>query len=121
MYSKILQSNISNDTSFLELLPFLFLVYCLHSTLVLPIRCSFSVALIAQLVKNLPAMRETPVRSLGWECGTDSSVGKESTCTAGDPGLNPGLGRYPGEGKDYPLQYSGLENSKDYIHRQGQT
>ena len=43
----------------------------------------------------------------------DSSVGKESTCTAGDLGSIPGLGRSPGEGKGYPLQYSGLENSMD--------
>ena len=33
----------------------------------------------------------------------------------GDLGLIPGLGRSPGEGKGYPLQYSGLENSMDYI------
>ena len=44
-------------------------------------------------------------------CGSD---GKESTCNAGDLGSIPGLGRSPGEGKDYPLQYSGLENSRDY-------
>ena len=37
----------------------------------------------------------------------DSSVGKESTCNAGDLGSIPGLGRSPGEGKGYPLQYSG--------------
>ena len=42
-----------------------------------------------------------------------SSVGKESTCIAGDAGLIPGSGRSPGEGKGYPLQYSGLENSMD--------
>ena len=36
----------------------------------------------------------------------DSSVGKESACNAGDPGSTPGSGRYPGEGIDYPLQYS---------------
>ena len=42
-----------------------------------------------------------------------SLVGKESACSAGDLGLIPGLGRSPGEGKDYPLQYSGLENSID--------
>ena len=36
----------------------------------------------------------------------DSSVGKESTCNAGDPGSIPGSGRAPGEGKGYPLQYS---------------
>ena len=43
------------------------------------------------------------------------SAGKESICNAGDLGSIPGLGRCPGEGKDYPLQYSGLENSMDYI------
>ena len=36
----------------------------------------------------------------------DSSVGKESTCIAEDPGSIPGLGRSPGEGIGYPLQYS---------------
>ena len=45
----------------------------------------------------------------------DSSVGKESTYNAGDPGLIPELGRSPGEGKGYLLQYSGLENSMDCI------
>ena len=36
----------------------------------------------------------------------DSLVGKESACNAGDPGLIPGSGRSPGEGRGYPLQYS---------------
>ena len=36
----------------------------------------------------------------------DSSVGKGSTCNAGDPGLIPGLGRSTGEGKGYPLWFS---------------
>ena len=45
----------------------------------------------------------------------DSSVGKESAYNAGDPGLIPGSGRSAGEGKGYPLQYSGLENSMDCI------
>ena len=36
----------------------------------------------------------------------DSSVGKEPTCNAGDPGLIPGLGGSAGEGIGYPLQYS---------------
>ena len=40
---------------------------------------------------------------------------KKSTCNEGDLGLIPGLGRSHGEGKGYPLQYSGLENSVDYI------
>ena len=43
------------------------------------------------------------------------SAGEESTCNAGDVGSIPGLGRSPGEGKVYPLQYSGLENSMDCI------
>ena len=34
----------------------------------------------------------------------------------GDLGSIPGLGRSPGEGNSYPLQYSGLENSMDYVH-----
>ena len=45
----------------------------------------------------------------------NGSAGKESACNAGDLGSIPGLGRSPGEGKDYPLQYSGLENSMDCI------
>ena len=47
-----------------------------------------------------------------------SSVSKESACNAGDSSSTPGSGRSPGEGKGYPLQYSGLENSMDCIvHR----
>ena len=44
---------------------------------------------------------------------TDDSDAKESSCNAGDPGSIPGSGRSPGEGNDYPLQYSCLENSMD--------
>ena len=40
---------------------------------------------------------------------------KESTHNAGKLGSIPGLGRSPGEGKGYPLQYSGLENSMDCV------
>ena len=43
----------------------------------------------------------------------DGSAGKESACNAGDLGSIPGLGRSPGEGNGYPLQYSGLENPMD--------
>ena len=53
----------------------------------------------------------TPV-FLGFPCG---SAGKESACNAGDPGLIPGLGRSPGEGKGYPVQHSVLENFMDCI------
>ena len=48
---------------------------------------------------------------LGFPCG---SAGKELACNAGDLGLIPGLRRSPGEGKGYPLQYSGLENPMDW-------
>ena len=41
------------------------------------------------------------------------SVVKESACNVGDPGLCPGWGRSPGEGKGHPFQYSCLENSMD--------
>ena len=52
-------------------------------------RSIYDGSLIAQVVKNPPAVQETL-------------------------GLIPGLGRSAGEGKGYPLQYSGLENSMDY-------
>ena len=84
-------------------------------------------SLIAQLVKNLPAMQETPVSVLRWRrdrlpipvflgfpCG---SAGKESPCNVGDLGSIPRLERSPGKGKGYPLQYFGLENFMDYIVR----
>ena len=46
------------------------------------------------------------------------SAGKESACNGGDLGLISGLGRSSGEGKGYPLQYSGLENSMNHrVHR----
>ena len=50
---------------------------------------------------------------LGFPCG---SAGKESAGNAGELGSISGLGRSPGEGKGYPLQYSGLENSVDTVH-----
>ena len=82
-------------------------------------------SLIVQLVKNPPALQKPPFDSwvrrrnslptpvfLGFPGG---SAGKESACNAGVLGSIPGLGRSPGEGKGYPLQYSGLENSMDCI------
>ena len=53
----------------------------------------------------------TPV-FLGFTCGSGS---KESACNAGDLSSISGLGRSPGEGKGYPVQYCGLENSMDCI------
>ena len=52
------------------------------------------------------------VRLMGFPCG---SAGKESAYNAGNLGSILGLGRTPGEGKGYPLQYFGLENSMDCI------
>ena len=58
---------------------------------------------------------------LGWNIEAsikgfpDSSVGKGATCNAEDPSSIPGLGRSPGEGTGYPLQYSGLEDSMNCI------
>ena len=88
--------------------------------------------LVAQLVKNPPAVQETQVRFLGLEdllekgkathssilglrCFPGGSAGKESAWNVGDLGLIPGFGRSPGEGNGYSLQYSGLENSMDCI------
>jgi len=81
-------------------------------------------SLVAQLVKNLPAMQETLVQFLGQENPLrgdrlpipvfldfpGGSDGKKFACNAGNLGSIPGLGRSPGEGNSYPLQDSGLEN-----------
>ena len=86
-------------------------------------------SLIAQLVTYPPAMQETPfqfqVGKVPWRRDRlptpvflgfpYSSAGKESSCSAGELGLIPGLGRSPGEGKGYTLQYSGLKNSMGCI------
>ena len=72
-------------------------------------------AIVIILLSQAGGRRQSQVCATGltihWS--PNSSVGKESTCNAGDPGLIPGLGRAPGEGKGSPLQYSGLENSTD--------
>ena len=49
------------------------------------------------------------------KCFPSGSVVKNPLANAGDAGLFPGVGRSPGEGKGYPLQYSGLENSMNCI------
>ena len=96
-----------------------------------PLQYSWA-SLVAQKVNNPPAIGEigfnpwvgkilwrrewqsTPV-FLGFPGGLD---GKESACNVGDLGSIPGLGRSPGEGKGYPVQYSGLENSIDRMGSQ---
>ena len=87
-----------------------------------------SSSLVAQLVNNLPVLKEILVQFLGWEdplekgWATHSSIlgllwvvqrVKNLPANAGDLGSIPGLGQYPGEGNGYPFQYSGLENSID--------
>ena len=52
------------------------------------------------------------MKELGFPGGSGD---KESSFSAGGLGLIPGLGRSPGEGKGYPLQYSGLDDSMDCI------
>ena len=54
-------------------------------------------------------------------CFPGSSAGKESAHNIGDMGCIPGLGRSPGEGIGYPLQYSGLENAMDHTVTKSQT
>ena len=81
--------------------------------------------LVPQLVKNSPAVQETPVGFLGWEVPRrrdrlptpvflgfpGSSDGKESACNAEDLVLMSGLGRSPEGGHGNPLQYSCLETT----------
>ena len=88
----------------------------------------FWASIIAQLLKNLPAMQESPVQLLSWKDPLKrdrlptpiflgfpcASASREPTCNVGDMGSIPGLGRSPGEGKGYPLQYSDLENSSPW-------
>ena len=60
----------------------------------------------------------------GHQSNQPGSAGKESACNVGHLGLIPGLGRSPGEGKGYSLQYAGLENSMDRIvwgHKESDT
>ena len=58
-----------------------------------------------------PFWEEEIILSSNFEGFSGSSVGKDSACR--DPGSIPGSGSSPGEGKGYPLQYSGLENPRD--------
>ena len=52
---------------------------------------------------------------ISWRGFPGGSDGKESACNVGDTNSIPGLGRPPGEGKGYPHQYSGLENSMNSL------
>ena len=81
----------------------------------LPVTQNFKFACCLKLFKLL---HDFPLYPGGFPGGW---AGKESACEAGDLGLIPGLGRYPGEGKGSPLQYSGLENSRDCIRKEPDT
>ena len=86
-------------------------------------------SLVAQLVKNHLQCRrpqfDSWARKIPWRRDRlptpvflrfpGGLTAKESSCNAGDLGSIPGLGRSPGEGNGYPLQYSGLENPMDCI------
>ena len=56
------------------------------------------------------SQKERCIYMQGFPAGSDS---KESACNSGIPGLIPGSGRFPEQGKGYPLPYSLLENSMD--------
>ena len=72
-----------------------------------------SLSKLQELVRKIPWRRDRlpiPV-FLGFHCG---STGKESACNAAErPEFSAWVGRIPGEGKGYPVQYFGLENSMD--------
>ena len=55
-----------------------------------------------QQFEKLDLFSHTSMHIFNWT----NSAGKESACSAGDPGSIPGLGRSPGEGLGYPLLYS---------------
>ena len=75
-------------------------IYALN--LSLPLKYLYTLGLFTRLMSFYALQND--------QCETN---GKESTHNAGDPGSIPGLGRFPGEGNDNPLQYSCLENSMD--------
>ena len=84
----------------------------LSPTMCLPlfpqVRCTIS-CLCAFICIALPACEDSRLPFLS------GSAGKKHACSVGDLSLIPGLGRSPGEGKGYPLQYPGLEKCMDCI------
>ena len=69
--------------------------------------CLFALFMVSFTVQKLLSLISSHLRA---SCGSNS---KESTCSAGDPGSVPQLGRSSGEGNGNPLRYSCLENSMD--------
>ena len=77
----------------------------------LPVSPTWISGFLYDITARFPELNRT-TSSLGFPCG---SAGKESVHNSGDLGSIPGLGKSPGEGKGYPLQYCGLKNFMDYI------
>ena len=96
------------------------LVYTENTPESLPQPCEISAIIFifieteaeAERLPNLPEV-QVNVPALLTRGFSSSSVGKEPICNVGDLGSIPGLGRSPGEGKGYPLQYCGLEKFMD--------
>ena len=90
--------------------------FLLLSNIPLYICTSLNKSFFPGALSDLPA-HQPPVKSQYFKETTtvdnDGSDDKESACNAGDLGSIPGVGRPPGEGNGYPLQYSDLENSMD--------
>ena len=80
-----------------------------------PLKTTTHQVIILFFLRTSPRQQFFPanLRQITWVLS--GSAGKESACNLGDLGSIPGLGKSPGEGKGYPLQYSGLENSMDCI------
>ena len=78
----------------------------------LNISCSSTLSLSGDYLLLFPPKICWLAINKSFPCG---SAGKESACNAGDLGSIPGLGRDLGEEKGYPIQYSGLEKSMNYI------
>ena len=97
--------------------------YCQHSNPSLLQSLFDNILLATTLSHSIKSLQSSPVvlsllllNGSHWPCGLPLWLScKESICNVGYLGSIPGLGRWPGGGKDYPLQYSGLENSMDSI------
>ena len=87
-------------------------VYLIESVYTL-FKCPLFHLLCYKLVLKRALIFLSAGKSFRQTSNPSGSDGKGSTCNVGDLGLIPGLGRSPGEGKGYPFQYSGLENSMD--------
>ena len=97
--------------------------YCQHSNPSILQSLFYNILLATILSHSIKSLQSSPVvlsllllNDSHWPCGLPLWLScKESICNVGYLGSIPGLGRSIGEGKGYPLQYSGLENSMDCI------